>query len=157
MSWQIIVLLPKAEVRLWLQSHLRMRSVTKFVLDLKHRNLSLSQSIQKTLISVFSTGISSPNSSLAYQSSTVKEYFCNYQFLWSKKKPPKCCIFIHIRCNFDVHDILRNDPRYLKITPWYYSQRVKMKSQYYMFTLKIENKFTNKLCIISSGVQVNFL
>ena len=108
-----------------------MRSVTKFVLDLKHRNLSLSQSIQKTLISVFSTGISSPNSSLGYQSSTVKvwlEYSISaiINSCDRRRSPPKCCIFIHIRCNFDVHDILRNDPEYLKITPWYYSQRVKM-------------------------------
>ena len=38
------------------------------------------------------------------------------QFLWTKKNPPKCCICIYIRCNYDVHvHSIRNDHLYLKI------------------------------------------
>ena len=73
-----------------LQSHLRMQSITKFVLDLKHMIRPVFQSIQKALISIISIGISSQNTLKAYQSSVVKvwlEYsvFCIDQFLWSRK------------------------------------------------------------------------
>ena len=62
------------------------------------------------LISIFSTKISSQNTSYAYRSSVVEVWqkysvFCIYQFLSSKKNPPFCCIFIYIRWNYDVHDI----------------------------------------------------
>ena len=72
------------------------------------------------LISIFSTKISSQNTSYAYRSSVVEVWlkysvFCIYQFLSSKKNPPFCCIFIYIRWNYDVHDIrVKITPKFLK-------------------------------------------
>ena len=42
--------------------------------------------------------------------------FSAYSNFHSKKNPQKCCIFIYITYNYDVHDI-KIDPQYLKNTP----------------------------------------
>ena len=125
-SWQIIDLLRKAEIRLWLQSRLRMRSVTKFFLDLKQRNRTLSQSIQKTLISLFFTEF--PVKILRKRTEALRWKF-DWNIVFSafinscdgRGTAKKCCIFIDIRCNYDVHhirNVFEKCPRYL-------SQRVK--------------------------------
>ena len=54
------------------------------------------------------------------------------------RTPKTVAVYLHYRCNYDVHDV-RNDPLFwklphplfLKITPWYWPQRVNMTPNFY--------------------------